>query len=422
MVFELDTKDMQRHEVELRMFMDKARRRFAKANLGDVFERIVKGALPDDEDAGPNKLQLDSVGSQEEARRLGAFLDRLVEKCIHLEQHRMLEDTLRDKLQRSRRKCVIEMQGQAEPMCYFCASGLESGTTSQSNENQDNIAPHQPTEQPLPVFTNGHSTALRFCLEPDDIADDEPLGLEPSSQQQAYANTNGRTPFAHVPNLLNPPPPLTPPASVNPTPDPGKWCPTPTPPPLEPVNLAQRARRSKRKAADAEEIEVVKTDTSDEEPQDLSVGAPKRATNASQQLKQKQTQKRKGKANGNRNGIENSYDNIRIVSESTNTVYDRIDADDNVESGAGASKPPGWDHEDSLPGLFIDEDYDTLADIESARSSTPLALPASSQLEEKKDRKKPIKRKRTEKRNSSSKQFKQTAIPSDYSIDSQRNK
>lgn len=41
MGFELDITDMERHAVELRLFIEKAQRRFAKAGMLDKFERIM---------------------------------------------------------------------------------------------------------------------------------------------------------------------------------------------------------------------------------------------------------------------------------------------------------------------------------------------------------------------------------------------
>lgn len=127
MVFELDTKDMERHAVELRLYMDRAKRRFMKAQMADMYEKIVKNQLPQSDQMDvANAIQIDQV-SEEDTRRLSNFLDRLVDKCMRFEQHQALQTALRASLQQSRRKSVIDANGQqVEPICFFCAGNIPS--------------------------------------------------------------------------------------------------------------------------------------------------------------------------------------------------------------------------------------------------------------------------------------------------------
>lgn len=131
MVFELDTKDMERHAVELRLYIEKAKRRFSKAQMIDMFEKIVKNQLAQTEGSdAPNTIQIDYI-SEEDVRRLSNFLDSLVDKCLRSEQHEMLQGALRKSLGDSRRRSIIDNQGQQiEPVCYFCAGDNQQATNS----------------------------------------------------------------------------------------------------------------------------------------------------------------------------------------------------------------------------------------------------------------------------------------------------
>lgn len=151
MVFELDTRDMERHSVELRLYLEKAARRFEKAQMRDAYERIVKNQLPQLDLNGPNVLQLDQLSSAEESRRLTAFLGRLIDACNRSEHHERLQSALRDSLYQSRRKSIT-IGSQPEPFCYFCAGGVCPP------EGAYNLDDHEHQEQPL----NGHQDLIPF--------------------------------------------------------------------------------------------------------------------------------------------------------------------------------------------------------------------------------------------------------------------
>lgn len=179
MVFELDTKDMERHAVELRLYIDKARRRFDKAQLGDQFEKIVKNVLAQTETqmSELNSVRIDSV-NEDSARRLSSFLENLVNKCKSPEQHSALQNTLRSSLHQARRTSVLTgstTEAISEQICYFCAGSPNTNNAQQSASDlhhlihqlatmQQLLTPPSSIEGPSPPLDkarNGSSAAQR---------------------------------------------------------------------------------------------------------------------------------------------------------------------------------------------------------------------------------------------------------------------
>jgi len=154
---------MERHSCELRLFLDKAKRRFAKAKMTDSYERIVKNGLPENQVQEANTLQIDHM-SEEDNRRLKSFLERLIETCIRWEQHELLQATLREALQQSRRRChnnnlTVGPAGgvQFEPICFFCAS------------DTGNPVGQPPADQPISTFAEfpqAHMQQLQMPATP----------------------------------------------------------------------------------------------------------------------------------------------------------------------------------------------------------------------------------------------------------------
>lgn len=129
--FQLDIEDMERHKVELRRFLEKAKRRFIKAEMPDSFDTIVGTILKDDNvEEQQNSVTIPQM-SDEGSRRLLAFLLTLINKCSFENQHKMLQDTLRQSLFESVRVCN---QVEGRPFCFFCSQNLNG---AQSPEPMD---------------------------------------------------------------------------------------------------------------------------------------------------------------------------------------------------------------------------------------------------------------------------------------------
>lgn len=193
MVFELDTKDMERHAVELRLFMDKARRRFDKAQLADQYEKIVKNALAQSESemTEQNSLKIDNVNS-DSAQRLVSFLDNLVTKCQLPEQHEALQNALRSSLHQARRKSVLDGSNGclAEQVCYFCAGSppeVDPHKTLETALNLHNVFNQMTTLQrqvtPPPSSIEGPSPPL-------NENDEAPAAAAATSFQGNYQATS----------------------------------------------------------------------------------------------------------------------------------------------------------------------------------------------------------------------------------------
>lgn len=172
MVFELDIKDMERHAVELRLYIDKARRRFDKAQLGDQFEKIVKNALVQSEAQmnEQNSVRIDSVNT-DSAKRLAGFLESLVNKCSSPEQHEALQNTLRSSLHQARRTSVLNgslTDGVLEQICYFCASS----SPQQSNMPPQGFSIHNILQQ---AATMHHQLTPPSSIEGPSPPLDDPM-------------------------------------------------------------------------------------------------------------------------------------------------------------------------------------------------------------------------------------------------------
>lgn len=185
MVFELDTKDMERHAVELRLYIEKAKRRFVKAQMVDQYERIIHSALPKDQEADEG-LIINHI-TDEEARRLNSYLERLITKCYRREQHEMLQKALRDSLYKSRRQSVLAADGsQFEPVCFFCA---------QTNIHDIGLMQSSFMEMPLETTaTQVEAAAATIVDQALDISDhDYDCHVQPKMEpeQENVANLNG---------------------------------------------------------------------------------------------------------------------------------------------------------------------------------------------------------------------------------------
>lgn len=216
MVFELDTKDMERHKVELRLALEKAKRRFEKAQMQDLFEDIVVKQLPSwVENNQPNVLQIERV-SDEENQRLRNFLRNLIERCQREDQFHLLQETLRFSLQESRRRSImVDPEARLNPMCLFCANHLDHnqcsggqpgphedplGTGESVPEQQAAIAynqvPETPMETPSPdcdvrppnvAFLNQQPAPVTTQLP---SANERPILLQPQEGSTTPANRN----------------------------------------------------------------------------------------------------------------------------------------------------------------------------------------------------------------------------------------
>lgn len=119
--FELDIDDMERHKVDLRLFLDKAKRRFIKAQMKDTYETILATMLRNEEEQDNNdSITIESV-SQETLDRLTRFLESLIHKCNVENQHKMLQTTLRGILLESVRRSSLAA---SEANCFFCTQSL----------------------------------------------------------------------------------------------------------------------------------------------------------------------------------------------------------------------------------------------------------------------------------------------------------
>lgn len=141
MVFELDISDMDRHEVELRLYLDKAKRRFEKAKKPDRYEIIVSNCLEKPDQIQENdSITVRSMGD-EGCNRLCLFIYTLIDKCENnLELHKKLQDTLRRALLESVRR-YEEPNGQQ--MCFFCSQKFNR-ILSETNSHVD--ADHMPMD------------------------------------------------------------------------------------------------------------------------------------------------------------------------------------------------------------------------------------------------------------------------------------
>lgn len=73
MVFQLNISDMERHSVELRLFIEKSKRRFALAQMDDHFAEILRKQLePADRDQ--NSISLDNLNTDGSVRCLESTL------------------------------------------------------------------------------------------------------------------------------------------------------------------------------------------------------------------------------------------------------------------------------------------------------------------------------------------------------------
>lgn len=232
MVFELDTKDMERHKVELRLALDKARRRFEKAQMEDLFQDIVKRQLPSPSDR-PNVLEIDRI-SNEENQRLRSFLHALIEGCQREDQFALLQDTLRYSLQESRRRSVtVDPTARLVPMCLFCASDLNSARhfnqcSDQVNGNPASVPEETPIEQVQPQTQHdlrcirGPETPIE-TPSPDPQAQPENLSYRVGQEGPAVSLSDAppvvNPGLAHRPNLA---------ANIEPEPDTNASTPLPT--------------------------------------------------------------------------------------------------------------------------------------------------------------------------------------------------
>lgn len=162
MGYGLDTKDMERHSVDLRLNLDKAKRRFTLAQMLDSFERIVKAALPqEEENLQPNTLHMERLGDSEDANKLAIFLDRIVDRCTRQDQHELLQVVLRKTLQQSRRRFILDPEtGEPqEPMCYFCMADLTN--------NANHILFNNRSSTPINIAPTNDETAANVVEAPE---------------------------------------------------------------------------------------------------------------------------------------------------------------------------------------------------------------------------------------------------------------
>lgn len=200
----LDTSDMEKHSVELRVLLDRHRRRFNTAQRPHAFEEIVMATLNKNRQQQANQdnyIHLQTV-DPEGLKMLARFLDQLIAHCQRLEQHEQFQQTLRAALQSSRRQSILAQQQQGdcarplEPFCLFCASDLHATTCHHG------LPDHQAHYQGLAAGQTGaHGAAgARGPLAPATHLD---------GQQQ------------FVPSIQLVPESVTPPPSAAPTPDVG---------------------------------------------------------------------------------------------------------------------------------------------------------------------------------------------------------
>lgn len=199
MVFQLDIGDMQRRQVELRLFVERERRRFMKANLLEEFEIIVTNVMqPIDQNTNPPRaIQIDSFNRQA-ATRLGDFLHQLVHMCLNLEQRKMLEEILRQSLHESRRRSVLS--DPSEQFCYYCSGNIAPIATSGINGDGAAFGTANLMEMlkfgienglPTPPPSNGVPTpqppAAPAATGEMDLSSHTPSGSPPPSQPVVVA-------------------------------------------------------------------------------------------------------------------------------------------------------------------------------------------------------------------------------------------
>ena len=130
----VDTIDMEKHRVDLRITLGRHMRRFQQAQQRDVFEEIVTTILNKNQPEQAeleNSLKLTAI-TRTSLRDIDKYLTSAVKLCASFEQVNLLEKVLRIHLQDLRRKAVLthKQEGNTatlEPFCLSRASNLSRG-------------------------------------------------------------------------------------------------------------------------------------------------------------------------------------------------------------------------------------------------------------------------------------------------------
>lgn len=270
--FELDVEDMDRHKVELRRFLEKAKRRFLKAEMPDSFETILSTILKEEQAQQQDQSSVTIAQiSVEGSRRLAAFLESLVYKCTLDDQHLMLQETLRRSLlvavRQSAKTCSSTPNGLNS--CFFCCQALDGSPTQfpmdVDGPQQAHCQEQASIEQP--AFTN--ELVDNNWITPDAVAnnadqwrsstpplDDQPMEAEPNFKGQpngfitliptTFPETNG-TNFKQEASLR-----------ISSTPTKSQQLSSTPPPPLPPISLKAKSK-SDRLETTVERIHTIKT-------------------------------------------------------------------------------------------------------------------------------------------------------------------
>lgn len=217
--FELDVMDMQRHTVELRLALEKAKRRFEKAKMIDEFEKTIRNFLPTPEEAALSCefIQIEHF-DEEVSRKLADFLGRVIDfKCHREEQHEAMQNTLRRSQLHSRRKCLIK----DNTMCYFCG---DESVRRPSEPLMINGIQEIATEH----YLGDHDYAPRINCYAAAAAEEEEATTQQQAEPQSQPTTTAtNTPPAspadlpqtetpsHTPLAPSYTPPSTPPAPLD---------------------------------------------------------------------------------------------------------------------------------------------------------------------------------------------------------------
>lgn len=251
--FRLDIGDMERRRVELRLHLERERRRFQQADQMDTFEKLLYDSLPQANiNEQNNIIQLERLDGDSAARKLESFLIRVIMASSHTEHQEAIQRVLRACLKSSRQQTVSLAKEMTvlEPMCYFCgdvspAQPVANATIGYGESLHQHLAGllasgnGRIVDEPVNMIVKGSTSSAEHNEmdvdgDDDDVSVDVPLYIDCDEPPEPRTpQSNGHTaPPAQPLNLNinsntrqsgasgNHAPPLTPPlTSAEPTPD-----------------------------------------------------------------------------------------------------------------------------------------------------------------------------------------------------------
>lgn len=163
MAFKLDTSDMERHKVELRLFVEKALRRFTKAEMLDDFRKILSAQMTNASEKVLAKENFEAPDrlTPENTDQLANFLFCLSGRCRDASDRELLQESLRRALVRTRQDQQAS-GATIDAMCLFCmghfssnqmqcAPPLFSSTPYRANDGEQNDDRQSSGEQQRPL-------------------------------------------------------------------------------------------------------------------------------------------------------------------------------------------------------------------------------------------------------------------------------